>query len=177
MDSKSASEPLAKWPWKVQASSIFTSSTLPVRVCWRCLMKVSVIALTSVIEPLSQMRGIDAVREQVAGDAAAGGLGIEAPEAGAALREIGADRPVLEEIRAVMEDLAELAGVDDLLGERHRRDAAVIVPDGIRHAGLLDLADHLLALRAVEGERLFAEDHLAGARGGDGDLGVRIIRA
>ena len=35
-----------------------------------------------------------------------------------------------------------------LLGERHGRDAAVVVPDHVRHAGLLDRLDHLHALRA-----------------------------
>ena len=74
-----------------------------------------------------------------------------------------------------MENLPELAGVDDLLGEGDGGDAAVVVPHGVRHAGLLDFADHFLTLRTVEGERFFAQHHLAGARGGDGDLGVRVV--
>ncbi len=59
--------------------------------------------------------GVDAVGEQVAGDAGAGGLDVEAPDAGAALRHVGRDRPVLQELRAVVEDPAQLALVDHLL--------------------------------------------------------------
>ena len=91
--------------------------------------------------------GVDAVGEQVAGHAAAGGLGVEPPQAGAALRQVGGDRPVLQEVGAVVEDAAELALVDELLGERHGGDAAVVVPDHVGHAGLLDGGDHLLRLR------------------------------
>ncbi len=49
-----------------------TGSTLPVRLCLRSLMNVSVIAVTSAIGAVEPERGVDAVREQVAGDAAAG---------------------------------------------------------------------------------------------------------
>src|SRR4029079_16086434 len=54
-------------------------------------------------------RGIDAMRQQVAGDAAAGGLCVKPPKSGAALREIRGNCPVLEKIGAVMEDPSELA--------------------------------------------------------------------
>ena len=41
-------------------------------------------------------------------------------------------------IGAVVEDLPEPAFVDELLGQRDGGDAAVVVPDDVRHAGLLD---------------------------------------
>ena len=90
---------------------------------------------------------VDAVGEQVAGHAAAGRRGVEPPQAGAALRQVGGDRPVLQEVGAVVEDAAELAFVDELLGERDGRDAAVVVPDDVRHAGLLDRLRTSLRLR------------------------------
>ena len=91
--------------------------------------------------------GVDAVGQQVAGDAAAGRGHVEPPEAGAALRQVGGDGPVLQELGAVVEDLAEPALVDQLLGQRDGRHAAVVVPDHVRHAGLLDGLDHLQRLR------------------------------
>jgi hypothetical protein len=36
-----------------------------------------------------------------------------------------------------------------LLGQGHRRDAAVVVPDGVEHAGLLDGLAHVLASAAL----------------------------
>ena len=69
--------------------------------------------LDAAVEPEG---GVDAVGEQIAGDAAAGGGDIEPPQAGAALRQVGGDGPVLQELGAVVEDLAELAFVDQLLG-------------------------------------------------------------
>src|SRR6185295_13000728 len=46
-------------------------------------------------------RGVDAVCEQVARDTGTGDFDVEAPEAGAALRELGIDGPVLQEVGAV----------------------------------------------------------------------------
>ena len=74
-----------------------------------------------------------------------------------------------------MEDPAELATVDDVLRERHRRDAAVVVPDGVRHARLLDGGAHLLTLGHVHRQRLLAEDRLAVLGRLDGDLGVQVV--
>ena len=74
-----------------------------------------------------------------------------------------------------MEDLAELAAVDDLFGERNGGHAAVVVPHGVGHAGLLDGIDHRCAFLGGTGERLFAENHLAGFGGGDGHLGMLIV--
>ena len=74
-----------------------------------------------------------------------------------------------------MEDLAELAAVNDLLGERDGRHAAVVVPHGVGHAGFLDGVNHRLAFFGSTGQRFFAEHHLAGFSGGDGHLGVLIV--
>ena len=62
-----------------------------------------------------------------------------------------------------------------LLDQRDRRHAAVIVPDHVGDAGLLDRLDHRLAFGLGAGQRLFAEHHLAGLGGGDGDLGVEVV--
>ena len=96
--------------------------------------------------PVQPQRRVDVVREQVAGDAAAGDGDVEAPQAFAALRQVGRDRPVLQELRAVVEDASELALVDELLDHRDGGHAAVVVPDGVRHAGLLDRVGHRLPL-------------------------------
>ena len=122
-------------------------------------------------------RRVDAVREQIAGDAAAGDGGVEAPEPLADLRQIARDRPVLQELRAIVEDASERSLVDEILQHRHGRHAAVVVPDAVRHFGRFDGVDHRLGLCRVPAERLLAHHHLAGARGGDRDLRVRVVRA
>ena len=119
---------------------------------------------------------VDAVREQVARHAGTGGGGVEAPETRAALGQLGGDRPILEEVGAVVEHAAQLAGGHDVLRERHGGEETVVIPDEVREARLLDCGDHLLALLAVEGEGLFAEDHLAVLDALQGDLGVRVVR-
>ena len=88
--------------------------------------------------PVQPERRVDAVREQVAGDARARGLGFEPPERRAALGQIGGNRPVLEELRPVVEGAADPALVDQLLRERDRRHAPVVVADEVRHARALD---------------------------------------
>ena len=119
--------------------------------------------------------GVDAVGEEVAGDTGAGCCGIETPEAGAALWELFGNRPVLEEIGAIVEDAAEFTSIDDVLGERDGGEEAVVVPDEVRQARGFDGLDHFLTLRAVEGERLFAEDHLAVLDALEGDLGMGVV--
>ena len=121
-------------------------------------------------------RGVEAVGEEVAGDAGAGGLDVEAPGAGAALGDVGGDGPVLQELGAVVVDAAELAAVDHLLDEGDGGHAAVVVADEVGDAGLLDGGDHLLAFGGGAGEGLFGDDGLAGLGGGDGDLGVEVVR-
>ena len=94
-----------------------TFSTLPVRLCLRSLMNVSVMAVTLLDAAVEPDGRVDAVGEQIAGDAAAGRRHVEPPKPRAALRQIGRDRPVLQEVGAVVEDLPELALVDELLGQ------------------------------------------------------------
>ncbi len=120
-------------------------------------------------------RGVDAVGEEVAGHPGSGSSGIEAPEAFTTLREIGADGPVLQEVGAVVEDLAELAGVDDFLGEGDGRDATIVVPDRVGDAGIFDRIHHWRTLLGGAGQRFLAEDHLAGLGGGDRDGSVGVV--
>ena len=75
-----------------------------------------------------------------------------------------------------MERPADAALVDQLLGQGDRRHAAIVEPDHVRHARLLDGGGHLFALGHVHRQRLFAEDHLAGLGGGQHDLAVRVVR-
>ena len=63
----------------------------------------------------------------------------------------------------------------DLLGQRDGRHAAVVERDHVGHAGLLDGGDHLLGLGHVHGQRLLADDHLAGLGGGQHDLVVHVV--
>ena len=122
-------------------------------------------------------RRVDVVREQIAGHAAARDGDVEAPEPFAALRQVGGDGPVLQELGAVMEDASELPLVDELLDHRDGRDAAVVVPDRVRHAGLLDRGGHRLRFLRGPPERLLAHHHLAGLRRRDGDVVMRVVRA
>ena len=50
-----------------------------------------------------------------------------------------------------MEDLAELAAIDDLFGERDGGHAAVVVPHGVSHASILNGVDHRLAFFSSAG--------------------------
>ncbi len=171
-----ASEPLAKRQRNAQASSIPTGSTLPDSVCFRSLMNVSVIAVTLLIGPLSHR----AVSMQWASRSPVTPL----PAALASIRHrpappCGRSAEIVQsckKVRAVVEDAAQPAVVDELLGERDGGHAAVVVPDGVRHAGLLDRFDHLLPLGRIHGKRLLAEDHLAGLGRGDGDIVVQVVR-
>jgi hypothetical protein len=113
--------------------------------------------------------------EEIASHAAPGDRRIQAPQSLASLRQVGRDRPVLQELCPVVEDAAEPAFVDQLPEERDGGNAAVVVPDRVRHPGALDGADHRFRLRGGASERLLAGHHLPGASGGDGDLGMRIV--
>ena len=119
---------------------------------------------------------VDTVGQQIASHAAAGCGGVEPPEAFAALREIGTDGPVLQEVGSVMEDLAEFAALDDLLGEGDSGHAAVVVPHGIGDAGFLHGLDHRHTFLGSAGQWFFTQHHLAGFGGGDSYLGVLIVR-
>ena len=128
--------------------------------------------LNTAIEPHGR---IDAVRQQVAGDTRTRGLHIQTPQGRPALRQVRINRPVLQEVGAVMEHLAEFAGVDELLGQHYGRASAVVVPNHVRNLGLLDGLHHGFSLRGVQRQRLLAQDHLARFGGGDGDLGVEVV--
>ncbi len=152
-----------------------TFSTLPVRLCCLSLMKVSVIAVTLSILPLSQ----SAVSMQWASKSPVTPLpaacGVEPPEPVTPLRQVGRDRPVLQEDGPIMEDLPQAAFVDEILGQRDGRHAAVVVPDHIGHAGLLDRLDHLGPFGRIHRQGLFAQHHLSGLGRGDGDVVVQVV--
>ena len=120
------------------ASSMPTGSTLPVRLCLRSLMKVSVIARDFGDRAVQPHRGVDAVRQQIAGDAAAGHGDVEPPQAFAALRQVasrwsspaGTSRGSGRCARACLRRSAAW--------QRDGGHAAVVVPDHVGHAGLLD---------------------------------------
>ena len=135
-----------------------TGSTLPVSWCRRSFTKVSVSAMTRDDRAVQPHRGVDVVGEQVAGDARARGVHVEAPERRPALGHVRRDGPVLEELGAVVVRPADPALVDQLPGERDRRHAPVVVPDHVGHARALDRGDHRLAFGRVHGERLLARD-------------------
>ena len=124
-----------------------TGSTLPVSACFRSLMNVSVWATTRLDRPVEPFGRVDRVGQQVAGHAGAGHAGVEPPEGHAALRHVGRDRVVLVVRGPVVEGPADAPFVDDLLGQRDGRHAAVVERDHVGHAGLLDRGHHLLGLR------------------------------
>src|SRR5262245_20636587 len=82
--------------------------------------------------------GVDAMSEQVTGNAAAGRGDIEPPKARAALRELGGNSPVLQELGAIMEDSAKFPFIDKLLGKRDSGNSAVVVPNHVRHFSFLN---------------------------------------
>src|SRR5205085_223804 len=104
-------------------------------------------------------REVDHVRAEVAERAGPGLRGVEAPEAG-----IRVPAPRLEVTRAEVDDLAELAGVEELAREADGGDEAVVEAAQVADAGALGLLPQLVRLRRGEPERLLAEDVLAGAR-------------
>ena len=95
------------------------------------------------------------------------------PPCGRSLR----DGPVLQELRAIVKDPAEAVFVEKLLQQHDGRNAPVVVPDHVGHVGLLYGIHHRLGLFRGSAERLFAEDHLAGFRCSNRNLGVSVVRA
>ncbi len=75
-----------------------------------------------------------------------------------------------------MKDPAQLAFIDQVLGQRDRGHAPVVIPNHVRHLGLLDGLDHLEPFGAIHGQRFFAKNHLAGLGGRERDLRMRIVR-
>ena len=121
-------------------------------------------------------RRVDAVGQQVAGDAASGHRRVEPPGSRATLRQVGRHGPVLQELEAAVEDPAEPSLVDHLPGQREGGHAPVVVPDHVGDAGRLGRVDHAPRLGKRATKRLLAGHHLAGLRGRDGDLFMRVVR-
>ena len=78
---------------------------------------------------------------------------------------------------AEVPDFAKLAGGDHLLGERHRRAAAIIVTQHVHDASLANRVEHLAGLLKIVGQRLLAEDVLAGLGRGDCHVAVKVAGA
>ena len=97
---------------------------------------------------------------------------VEAPR-----RELWIHYPFLVVAAPPVVDLAELAGVDHLLGEPVRRIEAVVEGGHVLHARRVDRLPDLVALVRVAAERLLADDVLARLRGCDRRLGMKGVRA
>jgi len=175
VDSNSPSEPLSNRQRKAQASSIPDRFDLAGQVMFSLFHESLGHGADGADVPVEPEGRVDAVGQQVAGDARAGRRHVQPPERGAALGKVRRDRPVLEEVGPVVEDPAQPALVDQHLGERHGGHPAIVVPDHIRDAGLLHRIDHLLAFDQVHRQGLLAEHHLARLGRGDGDLGMSIV--
>ena len=119
-----------------------------------------------------EARQVDDVRAEVAERARARLVGLEAP--GVEARVVA---PVLQVAAAEVADLAELAGLDQLAREPHRRHEAVVEAAEVLDARRLDALPDLVALGGVAAERLLAEDVLARLGGGDRRLGVERVGA
>ena len=127
---------------------------------------------TVAISPFRNRAEVDDVRAEVAERAGAGLVGIEAPRV-----ERRVVAPVLQVAAAEVADLPQLARVDHLAREPHRRDEAVVERAQVLDAGRGDRLPDLVALVGVAAERLLADDVLARLRGGDRRLGVQRVRA
>ena len=75
-----------------------------------------------------------------------------------------------------MENFPEPAFVDELLGECHRRDPAIVVPHHVRHLRRLHCFAHFLPLGGVHAQWLFTQDHLSRLGRGQCDFLVRVVR-
>src|SRR6185369_1119257 len=75
---------------------------------------------------------VDIVSEKIACDAASGDRRVKTPETFAALWKILRDRPILKELRSVVEDAAEPSLVEKFFQQHECRNAPVVVPDHVR---------------------------------------------
>jgi hypothetical protein len=116
-------------------------------------------------------REVDHVRAQIAERTGSRLAGMEAP--GVQGRVV---TPVLQVPPAEVADVAEITGVDDLAGEPHGRDEAVVERAQVSDTGRRDGPPDLVALGRVAAERLLADDVLPGLRGGDRRLRVDAVR-
>ena len=117
-------------------------------------------------------RQVDDVGAEVAERAGPRLVRLEAPGV-----QRGIVAPVLEVAPAEVADLAELAGVDQLARQPHRRDEAVVEPAQVLDAGGRHALPDLVALVGVATERLLAEHVLARLGRGDRRLGVQRVGA
>ena len=90
--------------------------------------------------PVQPQRHIDVVGEQVAGDAAARYGDIQTPQSLTALRQVPRDGPILQELRAIVEDTAETSFVQQLLEQHDCRHTTVVIPNHVGNAGGLSTA-------------------------------------
>ena len=111
------------------------------------------------------------MRAEVAKRSGAGGLLVEAP----ARRCV--DSPGLEVTGAEVEELAEVAGLDDLARQAHGRHEAVVEAAHVHDRCLLCRAPDRVRLFSRPPERLLAEDMLAVSRRLDRRLGMEVVRA
>ena len=114
---------------------------------------------------------VDDVRAQVTERTRAGLVPVEAPH-------VGVGRPPLLQVAAAeVQYLADLAGLEHLPRQTHRRHEPVVEGRHVLDAGLLDALPHLVALVRRSSERLLAEDVLSRLGRGDRRLGVQVVRA
>ena len=117
-------------------------------------------------------RQVDDVGAEVAERAGPRLVRLEAPGV-----QRGIVAPVLEVAPAEVADLAELAGVDQLARQPHRRHEAVVEAAQVLDAGGRHALPDLVALGGVAAERLLAEHVLARLGRGDRRLGVQRVGA
>ena len=105
---------------------------------------------------------------QVTQSAGPGSLLEKAPRGGH-LRRHG---PFLQVAGVEMVELAQAAFLDELVGQHHGWEPAVVELHGIHHARLAHRRQHGLSLGQRIGQCFFAQHVLAGLGGSDGDGGV-----
>ena len=118
------------------------------------------------------MREVDGVGEEVAGDAVAALVELEAP--GQQPERVGAVHR--EEAPAVVGELAELAALDQVGGVAHERRPAVVEADARDDPGAARGALGADGLLRRAADRLLAEHVLAGLGGGLHELDVEHVR-
>ena len=91
-------------------------------------------------------------------------------------RKLRIGNPILQIRPAEMPDFAQLPRLDHLFGEGNSRHTPIIEYDHVAHMGFANGCQHFLGVSDIEGERLFAQDVLAGACGSQRNFGVRNIR-
>ena len=118
---------------------------------------------------------VDVVGKEIAGNTRTSRGCVKTPKGFSALRELFGHSPILEEVSAVVVDAAQVAAIDDLLSKGDGGKKTVVIPNEVGKAGGFNCFDHLDPLFPVEGEGLFAKDHLAIFDGGHGDVEVGVI--